>query len=167
MLKTMLLAALLAASPVAVQDQRLWAIAVAKHQTLDRSVVYRYVQKFEPGFDRRTLPTRIDILWDYDSSSGMPSDDERDRMDAAENAFSPGVEHDGAAALVYVETGEGRRQWSFYARSEDEFMQRFNDALSSSDVLPIRLEAVSDPDWSLHADFLHELVPAGTDTPSE
>ncbi|WP_447938323.1 DUF695 domain-containing protein [Pseudoxanthomonas mexicana] len=159
MLKLMLLVALIALNPVAQQDQRIWAIAVAKHQTLDRSIVYRYVQEFEPGFDKQALPIRIDIHWDYASPSGMPSDDERDRMDAAENAFSPSVEQDGAAALVYVETGEGRRQWSFYARSEDEFIQRFNDALSSSDVLPIQVDSVSDPKWTLHAEFLDGVKP--------
>lgn len=159
MLKSMLLAALLAVSPIAEQDQRTWAIAVAKHQALDRSVVYRYVQKFEPGFDKRAFPTRIDILWDYDSSFGMPSDGERDRMDVAENTFVPGVERDGSAALVYVETGEGHRQWSFYVRSEDEFMRRFNDALSSSEALPIQVESMSDPDWALHAEFLDGLKP--------
>ncbi|WAC62676.1 DUF695 domain-containing protein [Pseudoxanthomonas sp. SL93] len=163
----MLPAAMMAAAPVTEQGQRIWATAIAKHQTLDRAIVYRYIQDFEPGFERNALPHRIDILWEYASSSGMPSVEERQRMDAAEDAIAPSVGQDGAAVLVYVETGEGLRRWSFYVRSEGEFMQRLNGALSLASPLPIQLEASSDPDWSLHDQFLNGLEAPLQEVPSE
>lgn len=50
------------------------------------------------------------MVWGYQSESGMPSADERERMDELEDAIAPTIESDGFATLALVSTGENSRE---------------------------------------------------------
>ena len=75
-------------------------------------------------------------------------------MDQLEDALAPQLEEDGFATLAIVSTGDGLREWTYYAESADEFMERLNVALSDSSPFPIELHDALDPDWHYYTDFL-------------
>jgi hypothetical protein len=64
--------------------------------------------------------------------SGLPVAAEREEMDRMEDMLSPFVEKVGFGMLAMVSTGNGFREWTYYVRSEDEFLKALNVALAGS-----------------------------------
>ena len=120
--------------------------------------MFRYVYALAPDFDRATQPDRVILVWNYESESGMPCSDERERMDELEDTLAPMIEGDGFATLALVSTGENFREWIYYARSEDEFMDRLNATLRELPAYPIRIHTAPDPDWTTYETFLSGLA---------
>lgn len=83
----------------------------------------------------------------------MPSVEERERMDAMEDALEPVLEKDSFATLSLVSTGENLREWVYYAKSEDEFLERLNLALKAHSAFPIEVHTASDPQWGTYEKF--------------
>ena len=83
----------------------------------------------------------------------MPSVEERKRMDAMEDALEPVLEKDNFATLALVSTGEGLREWIYYVKSEDGFMERLNHALTGHSEFPIEVSSAPDPKWSTYETF--------------
>lgn len=135
-----------------------WSTAVSKHRTEDRSVIFRYMSKFAPGFDRARQPERLIITWGYESRSGMPSLEVRQRMDALEDILQPVVESDGFSTLAIVSTGEDSREWIYYTSSSSAFLQRLNDSLKEQAPFPIEIHVAPDPTWSTYEEFLAGVV---------
>jgi hypothetical protein len=130
-----------------------WALVRSKHPSLDREIVFRYQKEFIAGFERSAYPFRVIVMWKHQSESGMPSVQERQRMDELEDILKPGVEAEGLATLVLISTGENLKEWIFYAKSEEEFMKNLNGALRGQPRFPIQLTASPDPAWQTYEKF--------------
>jgi hypothetical protein len=130
-----------------------WATAKSTHSGNGRVVVFRYAENLNPAFDRKCQPDRIIVVWKYHSDSGMPFKEEHARMNKLEDALALVIEKEGFATLALVSTGENLREWTYYARSEDEFMARLNYAFIGEDSFPIEIHIESDPEWSMYEKF--------------
>lgn len=130
-----------------------WGLATSTHPTNGRQIVFRYVDTFEAGFQRSSQPVRIILAWKYRSENGMPIPSERQRMDAMEDLLGPVIETDGFATLALVSTGENLREWTYYAKSETEFMTKLNTALAGQPAFPIDIHLASDPSWTMYEKF--------------
>jgi hypothetical protein len=142
----------LLALPTWSEEITVWGTAVSRQGT-ERAIVYRYAQAFRQGFRRETFPNRVIIVWKYASESGMPVRKEREEMDRMEDLLEPLVEKSGASVLVLVSTGENLREWTFYARSEDDFFAALNKALAGQPRFPIEIHAAPDTAWSTYERF--------------
>ena len=149
---------------------QVYATAISGNQSNGRVIVFRYIHDFGPGFDRATLPDRVILVWKYQSAGGMPAVEERQRMDALEDAVDPVVSRDRFATLVLVSTGENLREWIFYTRSQDEFLKRLNRALAGRPAFPIEIHTAADPQWTTFEKFKvrvqndNEIPPGPPDT---
>jgi hypothetical protein len=130
-----------------------WSTATSSNQSTGRVIIFRFVSKFAASFDRTSQPNRIIIAWKYKSEKGMPVFDERERMDAMEDALQPALEKDGFATLALVSTGEDLREWTYYVKSEEEFFSRLNNALAGQTVFPIEIHTATDPTWGMYEKF--------------
>ena len=63
------------------------------------------------------------------------------------------LKEDAVSTLALVSTGEGLREWTYYTKSETEFMARLNYALAGIAAFPIEIHAASDPDWDMYERF--------------
>ena len=63
------------------------------------------------------------------------------------------LKESGFATLALVSTGEGLREWTYYAKSEDEFMARLNYAFAGIPKFPIDIHTAHDPSWDLWEQF--------------
>ena len=144
-----------AAAPVG--DAAVWATATSTHSTNGRVIVFRFVKEFRAGFEKSSLPDRVILAWRYESESGMPATAERDAMDRMEDLLAPVVEKAGFAMLALVSTGENLREWTYYAKSEKEFLRALNSVLAQQPRLPIEVHAAPDPAWSTYGRFRKEL----------
>lgn len=130
-----------------------WATATSTNQSNGRVIIFRYIDVFAPSFNRSSQPARIILAWKYQSEKGMPVLDVRQRMDLMEDALEPLMEKDGLATLALVSTGENLREWTYYAKSEDEFMARLNKALAGKPAFPIEVHTATDPKWAMYEKF--------------
>ena len=151
------LAIVLGALMVTSASAQEWATAVSKHLTQDRSIIFRYVSKFAPTFDRAKQPERVTINWNYESKNGMPSADVRQRMDELENILKPVVETDDFSTLALVSTGENSREWIYYTSSSELFIEKLNEALKDQPPFPIEIRSTQDPSWNTYEEFLSGL----------
>lgn len=60
---------------------------------------------------------------------------------------------DGFATLALVSTGEDLREWTYYTKSESEFMSRLNYALGGMAYFPIEIHTALDPNWEMYEQF--------------
>ena len=130
-----------------------WATATSTHETNGRVIIFRYVKEFRAAFEKSSLPDRVILVWRYNSQSGMPAPAEREAMDRLEDLLNPIVDKSKLAVLSLVSTGENLREWTYYAKSEEEFLQRLNTALAGQPRFPIEVHAAPDPKWSTYERF--------------
>ena len=105
----------------------------------------RDVSKFK---DNPKFKIRVEATWKYDGkTAGMPDLATSQLMDEADVALRECFRKDPIAVLTGVYTGDGERNWVFYTLSLNIFCRKFNEALSSMELLPITLSAEEDPEW--------------------
>ena len=136
----------------ATSSAQTWATAISKNDSDGRAIVFRYIKDFKKEFARTAQPDRIIIVWRYDGKKGMPSLEERQRMDELEDALAPVVEEE-FSSLVLVSTGNNLREWTYYAKSGDVFLSRLNLALRSKAAFPIEIHVSPDPSWTTYDRF--------------
>ncbi len=134
-------------------DVRMWATAISTNAQNDRKIIFRYAQAFNESFDRTSQPIRVIVVWKYQSDSGQPIADDHARMNVLEDALESALEDEGFATLALVSTGEDLREWTYYAKSEDEFMARLNFALGDMPAFPIEIHVAHDPNWEMYEQF--------------
>ena len=131
---------------------RMWATAVSTNRDNGRKIVFRYAKEFSADFDRASQPTRIIIVWRYQSESGQPAAEDHQQMNLFEDALSA-LQDDSFATLALVSTGENVREWIYYAKSEAEFEARFDHAVKDMPAFPIEIHVASDPTWDTYQQF--------------
>jgi|SRR5665213_941763 len=136
-----------------------WATAISTNKSNGRMIIFRYAQEFDPRFDRSEHPDRVIIVWKYQTETGQPNSEDHARMNILEDALESALEEDLFATLALVSTGENLREWTYYARSADGFVERLNNALKTHAPYPIDIHSAVDPTWSTYERFkadLHE-----------
>lgn len=134
-------------------DAAVWATATSTHATNGRVIIFRFVKEFRAGFKKSSLPDRVILVWRYESESGLPATAEREAMDRLEDLLAPVVEKKGFSMLTLVSTGENLREWTYYTKSEEEFLQALNNALAQQSRFPIEIHAAPDPKWLTYERF--------------
>jgi hypothetical protein len=130
-----------------------WATAISTNAGNGRKIVFRYAEQFSPIFERAIQPIRIIIAWKYHSESGQPMPEEHQRMNQMEDALELALDQNCFATLALVSTGEDLREWTYYSKSEDEFMARLNFALTDAPRYPIEIHIAYDPGWEVYEQF--------------
>lgn len=101
------------------------------------------------------LKVLVIISWKYvtENGSGMPNEDELNKMENFENLMDAGVVEPGFARLMTVFTGDGVREWLFYTENEDVFLLKLNESLGYEEILPININAYDDENWDAYQDY--------------
>jgi hypothetical protein len=92
-------------------------------------------------------------VWKYQSESGHPVPEEHKQMNLLEDTLEPVLDQGPFATLALVSTGENLREWTYYAKSEDEFMARLNYALAGMSAFRIEIHIAHDPSWKMYEEF--------------
>lgn len=91
---------------------------------------------------------RVTVGWEYNAlPDGLPEDADAKLMEEATDAMMAELKRDKTAFLTGIYTGNGRRDWIFYASNLNIFGKVFNRALEAVDPMPLIIEAEEDPDW--------------------
>jgi hypothetical protein len=134
-----------------------WSIATAEDN--GKPLIFR-VRNQSPSFaTRANFPHLLAVCWQYQSPNGqgMPSADEAQRMAELEDLLEAGLESVREAFLTVIVTGNGVREWQWYARDPEKTMELVNKTLGRLDPFPIQFSFQDDLDWEGYNQFLEIL----------
>lgn len=101
------------------------------------------------------LKHRIEIRLPYEADEkGMPTRQAEKIIAEVESLLRPKMERDKLAILTGNHLGGGTKYWVFYARTDQVFFERLNEALESLPLLPLEFDNELDPTWSEYCDML-------------
>ena len=100
-------------------------------------------------------PNLIRVSWRYNQGAdGFPDAIDSKLMEEASDLLEETFRKDPVAYLVAITTGDGEREWLFYAGSLPIFGKVFNRALEGmEETLPLEITAESDPEWEAYKEI--------------
>lgn len=129
-----------------------WSVATGEDE--GRPLIFRLRTKPPAWHDRDDYPHLVAISWNFadddeasDAVDGLPDAETVERMEVLEDRLVEFLEESQAACLTAVVTGNGVREWQWYARSPHGMMQILNEALCGLPQFPIEISAEEDPEW--------------------
>ncbi len=131
-----------------------WKMATAEDE--GRPLIFR-IRNQAPSFATKAeFPHLLAVCWQYQSpnAQGMPSSDQAQRMVELEELLEAGLESVGQAFLTVIVTGNGVREWQWYARDPEKTMELVNKTLGDLDPFPVQFSFQDDPDWDGYNRFL-------------
>lgn len=91
---------------------------------------------------------RVTVTWEYESlPNGMPTEEDSQMLETVTEALQSEFKKDKVAYLTGIYTGDGERDWVFYAQNLNIFSKVFNRAMENVPELPLKFEAEEDSDW--------------------
>lgn len=91
---------------------------------------------------------RIEVTWKYEGdANGMPDLATAQLMEEVQGALQKEFHKDPVAVLTGIFTGDGQRDWIFYAISTHIFGRKLNETLADFPLLPLTIYTENDPDW--------------------
>lgn len=120
-----------------------------------RPVIYRSMQSVPAGEKESDFPTLINIYWPFEKeeNNGMPDQNTNEKHIAFEDVIAS-LDVNGTSHLMLVVTGNGRKEWIWYVKDSNKWMDKFNELLTGYEVYPIQIEMERDPEWSTYHNFV-------------
>ncbi len=75
-------------------------------------------------------------------------------MAELEDLLESGLESVRQAFLTVIVTGNGVREWQWYARDPEKTMEIVNETLGHLEPFPVQFAFQADPDWEGYQRFL-------------
>jgi hypothetical protein len=138
-----------------MSDEESWSLATAEDD--GKPLLFR-IRNQPPPFARKDqFPHLLAVSWSYEPAdeSGMPSDDEHARMNELEDLLVAALEDAMQAFLTVIVTGNGVREWQWYARAPERAMELVNESLGELEPFPVEFSIQDDPEWSGYERFLN------------
>ncbi|WP_123450192.1 DUF695 domain-containing protein [Pseudomonas fluorescens] len=95
--------------------------------------------------EQQALPFKVRVRWNYTSRKLLPRPRDLVRMNEMEALLLSAAADDGLAKWVCTVTGEHRREWIFYARSDTDFMSRMQTLMAPSGPYPVEWSGRKEP----------------------
>jgi hypothetical protein len=131
-----------------------WSIATGEDN--GKVVIFR-IRKQAPTFaTKAAFPHMLAVSWQFESpnAQGMPSSEDAERMSELEDLLEAALEGVRQAFLTVIATGNGVREWQWYARDPKRLMEQVNKALGHREPFPVQFSFQEDPDWEAYSRFL-------------
>ncbi len=96
-------------------------------------------------------PSRVEIQWQIKGDDkGMPTDTEAEVIDRIMGIACESLERSNTALLTAIHTGARQVRYTFYATGANALADKVQTLFAAFGKLPIRIGAVSDPDWTTY-----------------
>jgi hypothetical protein len=138
--------------PMASEDT--WRMATAEDD--GKPLVFRIRERAPSFANKAAFPHLLAVSWQYEppNDQGMPAQVDVDRMSELEDLLVPAFEGAKAAFLTVIATGNGVREWQWYARDPETVMRLVNDTLGELEPFPVQFSFQEDPEWEGYMRFL-------------
>jgi hypothetical protein len=131
-----------------------WSVATGEDE--GKPLIFR-IRNVPPSYaTKETFPHLLAVYWQYESPSdqGIPSHEDATRMSQLEDLLEEAFEGARQAFLTVIVTGNGVREWQWYARNPDDVMELVNETLGQMEPFPVEFNFQEDPDWTGYMRFL-------------
>jgi hypothetical protein len=131
-----------------------WSVATAEDD--GKPLIFR-IRNQAPSFaTKANFPHLLTVSWQYESPNdqGMPAPAQAQRMAELEHLLEAGLDGAREAFLTVVVTGNGVREWQWYARDPDKIMELVNQTLGHLEPFPVEFSFQDDPAWQGYSRFL-------------
>jgi hypothetical protein len=120
-----------------------------------KPVIYRSLENVPKGQKESDFPNLINIYWPFalEVNNGMPDSKTNENQIAFEDAIES-LDKNDISHLMLVVTGNGRKEWIWYVKDVDSWLNRLNELLQGHEVYPIEIEIDQDPEWSTYHNFV-------------
>ena len=141
-------------------DDSLWLMAEGEEE--GHPLLFRARASIPTGVLKMQYPLLISVYWPYEETlnEGMPDTELNETQIDFEMALEP-LDNSEDSHLMLVITGAGKKEWHYYAQSEEAWLEKFNDLLEEHPEYPLNIEICDDPEWSLYGDFITGLEESG------
>lgn len=120
-----------------------------------KPVIYRSLENVPMNQKEADFPNLINIYWPFelDVNNGMPDPETNENQIAFEDAIEL-LDKKDISHLMLVVTGNGRKEWIWYVKDVDSWLNRLNELLQGHKVYPIEIEVGQDSEWSTYHNFI-------------
>jgi len=131
-----------------------WSVATGADNGMP--LIFRIRNSAPPYATKADFPHLLAICWKYDATcnNGMPLPEEVKRMTELEDLLESGIEKVEQAFLTAIVTGNGVREWQWYARDPKKLMELVNQTLGELEPFPVQFSFQHDPEWEGYNGFL-------------
>ena len=126
-------------------EEGTWQI-IALESEDDGKLVYRMMIEKPTKIDCGQFTENVSVTWHF-ADEGLPSTEIGGVLRQFEGFVDSLDDLEGNSFLTFVFSGRGMREWSYYVKDYDKFMEMLNDALATKSPFPIEIEHSHDPDW--------------------
>ncbi|MGO1069036.1 DUF695 domain-containing protein [Lysobacter sp. CA199] len=139
-----------------MEDTRGWTLA---EQHADDGLSLIRLKQIERGFDFRTYPERLNLIWAYrdDPGTGTASPAELEAMQRFEDRVCERIEAAGHSLLAIVFTEPDHREYVFHTRDVNAFIGVLNTMPQEAAPYPIEIDHESDPKGEFYQSFADAL----------
>ena len=118
-------------------------------------VYFRFRDNAPVGVEISEFPRLMNVYWRCESpeNEGMPTAALHDQMTEFEMLLDP-IEGPNLGFMVLSITGNHRKEWIWYIRNDQKFLDQLNAALSGKPPFPIEIEGADDPGWKSYLSLL-------------
>lgn len=129
------------------KSEDFWLVAQVEEDGVP--TIYRVRDKIPAHVDIGDYPYLISVVWPYDgeADNGMPGDNVKEHQTQFEDALDPFVEKGGDNEHMVVVTGKGRKEWLWYAKDADRWIEEFSAALHEYPAFPVEIQGYAADEW--------------------
>ncbi len=132
--------------PVEDGEEKNWIIGTSQEEGLP--IIFRLKTGISDPKIKRKYAWLTIITWKYDDGgNGMPDNAEKMRMTILENTLEEQVESTGTCLLFASRTGNGLKEFEYYIKDRQTFIDELNQALEDHEPYPIEIDFYHDPEW--------------------
>ncbi|MBB4587917.1 hypothetical protein GGE50_003821 [Rhizobium leguminosarum] len=122
-----------------------------------KPLIFRSMTAVPVGVREADLPNHVIIRWHYETDlNGMPNTDSNSRQIALEDALMP-LDVNAIGRQMLVVTGNNRKEWHWYVKDFDNWMDQLHQRLATSRAYPIEISHTYEPQWASYRAFLAQV----------
>jgi len=135
-----------------------WMVAETEEDGMP--MVYRVRQNIPDHVEVDEFPYLVCVVWAYEPvvDNGMPGGEVAERQATFEDALDGFIENGGDSEHMVVVTGNGRKEWLWYARDVDDWIEGFSEALSDLPPFPVEIEGYDSEGWRAYKELKQVLT---------
>lgn len=134
-------------------DSAIWEIAEGRTNEYPFQVRFR---KPSSNINKSHYPKRLNVFWSMraPSDQGLATKEELEDLHTFEDQLVAAVERDESVILVAVLTGRSEREFVFYVKDPQIFVQRLSEMPQEEERYPIEIHLEDDPEWAYFESIL-------------